>query len=67
VVTSPIGDQVPPALAATTIIPTNISLYLIHFLISVTTIVVVRLSKIAERKKRQDTKLSKEVLSESLW
>ena len=55
VVTSPIGDQAPPALAATTTIPAkNQRSYLssINFLSKETiTIVVVKLSKAAEKKK----------------
>ena len=55
VVTSPIGDQAPPALADITTIPTNIQRVLtswISFLRSDTiTIVVVRLSSAAEKKK----------------
>ena len=55
VVTSPIGDQAPPALAAITIIPAKnrrISLSGINFRIKDTiTMVVVKLSKTEERKK----------------
>ena len=55
VVTSPIGDHAPPALAAMMIMPVNFNLSSLsfnNFLISdIITIVVVRLSKIAERKK----------------
>ena len=55
VVTSPSGDQAPPALAAITVMPiknNRCSLSIINFLSNETiTIVVVRLSKMAERKK----------------
>src|SRR5690606_31814921 len=55
VVTSPIGDHAPPALAERTIMPTNnkrITLFRISFRVSETiTMVVVRLSSTADKKK----------------
>src|SRR5688572_8891520 len=66
VVTSPIGDQAPPAFAAITIIPTKnrrISLFGINFRTNETiTMVVVRLSRTAERKKATQHTIHKRVL-----
>ena len=54
VVTSPIGDQAPPALAAITMIEAKTSFSLLSFtnfaISEINTIVVVRLSNTAERK-----------------
>ena len=55
VVTSPIGDHAPPALAAKTTIPTNIHRVSLSFTNlrskEIMTMVVVRLSNAAEKKK----------------